>query len=104
MTCGVSIFWISNGCALGASLCLSLRPASAVPIGFPVDLLMLAKNYKDTHCYKLQKHYLDSNWGDLGAAPMSALYMSFHILMGCQTRAITEDCPYDCLIRLLPNP
>jgi hypothetical protein len=37
-------------------------------------------NYKDTHRNKLQKHYLDSNWGDLGLTPMSALYMSFNIL------------------------
>jgi hypothetical protein len=27
----------------------------------------LRHNYKNTHCNKLQKHYLDSNWGDLGS-------------------------------------
>jgi hypothetical protein len=35
VTCGLSIFWISNGCALGTSLCPSLRQASAVPKAFP---------------------------------------------------------------------
>jgi len=93
MTCGVSIFWISNGCALGASLCLSLRPASAVPIGFPVDLLMLAKNYKDTHCYKLQKHYLDSNWGDLGAAPHVCPLYEFSYFNGLPNQGDHEGLP-----------
>ncbi len=37
----LSIFWIINGCSLDTSLCLTLRAAFAVQIGFPADLSML---------------------------------------------------------------
>jgi len=38
----LSIFWITNGCLLDTSVCLTIRAAFAVQIGFPADLSMLA--------------------------------------------------------------
>jgi hypothetical protein len=38
----LSIFWSSNGCSLDSSMCLTLRSAFAVQIGFLANLSMLA--------------------------------------------------------------
>ena len=55
----LSIFWITNGCSLDTSLCLNLRTANAVQIGFPADLSMLTITLTATpHCSQVSMSML----------------------------------------------